>query len=156
MAEYYIRIGLASSKFKDLQNEETRKAYGKVATDLVVFCLGVITGKIDQFRTSFTQDIADAGTKFLTALQRTSTADQDEALQAFLFSLFNQKRCGEADKYTFLTFSFLVLYSFTERGTLRQCNTFTQFFSKTIFFARGAIFNRINSDARTEDKGFFE
>lgn len=131
-------------------------AYSKVATDLIVFCLGVITGNINQFETSFTQEIADAGIKFLAALQTTSTSDQDDTIQALLLSLFSQKRCGNANKYTFLSFSFLVLYSFTEDGVLQQCNTFSQYFSKTIFFARGAVFNRILSDAIREKKGLFE
>jgi hypothetical protein len=141
---------------KGLQNEGTQTAYSKVATDLVVFCLGVITGDIGEFKTSFTQEIADAGINFLTALQTTSIPNQDAALQSFLFSLFTQKRCGEADKYTFLAFAFLVPYSFSQDGSLQACNTFSQYFSKTIFFARAAIFNRITSDAKRENKGFFE
>ena len=83
-------------------------------------------------------------------------SDQDTALQDFLYSIFTQKRCGEADKYSLLAFSFLVLYSFTKDGNLQPCNTFSQYFSKTIFFARGAIFNFITAEAKREDKGFYE
>lgn len=127
-----------------------------MGTDLIVFCLGVITGDIKEFETSFNEEIGKAGAKFLTALQTTSTSDQDIALQDFLFSLFTQKQCGSPVKYTFLAFSFLVLYSFLEDGTLQRCNIFSQYFSKTIFFARAAIFNRIMSDVKEENKGFFE
>ena len=151
-----FRISLTSNKFRDLQNEKTRKAYSKVATDLVVFCLGVITGDITQFTTGFTQEISDAGAAFLKALQTTSISDQDTTLQDFLYSLFTQKRCGEADKYSLLTFTFHVLYSFTRDASLRPCNIFSQYLSKTIFFARGAIFNRITAEAQRENKGFFE
>lgn len=139
-----------------MQNDKTRKAYAKVGTDLVLFCLGVITGKIIEFKTSFNEEIAEAGTAFLVALQKTSTSDQDETLQTFLFSLFSQKRCGEADKYTYLTFAFLVPYSYSDSGTLRPCSVFSQFFSQTIFFGRAAIFNCITYDAKHEKKGFFE
>ena len=156
LADRSLRISLTTNKLKDLQNEKTRKAYSKVATDLVVFCLGVITGHITHFKTGFTQEMADTGSNFLSALQTTSIPEQDSALQAFFYSLFTQKRCGEADKYNLLAFLFLVLYSFTRDGNLRPCNTFTQYFSKTIFFARGAIFNQITAEAKQEDKGFFE
>lgn len=100
--------------------------------------------------------MASAGNNLMDALQRTSTSDQDSALQHFLFSIFNQKRSGLPDKYSFLAYSFLVPYSFTDEGTLRGCNIFTQFFSKLIFFGRGAIFNRITSEAERDNKGFFE
>jgi len=156
LTNHRSRIGISTNKLKELQNDKTRKAYAKVGTDLVVFCLGIITGEIDSFETSFSQDIAEAGTRFLTALQTTSTTDQDDALQSLLFSLFSQKRCGEESKYTVLAFSFIVLYSFTEEGMLQPCNTISQHFSKVVFFARAAIFNRIRSDAKQEHKGFFE
>lgn len=141
---------------KDLQNEKSRQAYSKVATDLVVFCLGVTTGDITQFKTEFTQEMADAGINFLETLQTTSTSDQDAALQDFLFSIFSQKRSSEADKYSLLAFCFLVLYSFMRDGNLQCCSVLTQAFSKTIFFARGAIFNVIAAEAKREKKGFFE
>lgn len=156
MADERVRVGLTSSKFKDLQNVDTRKAYSKVGCDLVCWCLGVITGQITEFKTSFDQATSDTGIEFLSALQTTSTDDQDGALQRFLFAIFSQKRVGEAIKYEFLPFSFLTLYSFTGEGVLRPCNMFSQYFSKTIFFARGAIFNRIMSDCVQEKKGFFE
>ena len=151
-----FRIGLSTNKLKDLQNDSTRKAYSKVATDCLVYCLGVITGDITEFKTSFTQEMADAADNFLTALQTTSTSDQDDALQSFLFSVFSQKRCGTPDKYSFLIYSFLVLYSFSEDGTLKPCNTFSQYNSKVIFFGRSTLFNRIMSDADRDEKGFFE
>lgn len=151
-----IRIGLSTKKLKDLQCEATRKAYSKVATDLVVFSLGVITGEIVEFQTSFTQEIADAGANFMTTLQTTSTSNQDAALQSLIYALFTQKRCGDANKYSFLAFAFLVPYSFREDGTLQPCNSFTQYFSKVIFFGRAAIFNSILDDAKRENKGFFE
>ena len=135
---------------------DTKKAYSKVGCDLVCWCLGVITGEIKEYPTSFDQDTSDMGTEFLIALQTTSTANQDLALQKFLFAIFSQKRVGEAVKYAFLPFSFLTLYSFTEEGVLRPCNMFSQYFSKTIFFGRGAIFNRIMHDVKEENKGFFE
>ena len=141
---------------KDLQNEKSRQSYCKVATDLVVFCLGVITGDITQFKTAFTQEMADAGVNFVKTLQRTSKTDQDAALQDFLYSIFSQKRSGEADKYSLLVFCFLVLYSFTKGGSLQCCSVLTQAFSKTIFFARGAIFNAIAAEATRENKGFYE
>jgi len=152
-----LRIGLSTAnKLKDLQNENTRKAYSKVGTDCILYCLGVITGEITDFKTSFADEMAEAGTNFLTALQTTSTSDQDDALQSFLFSLFNQRRCGPPDKYDFLVFSFLVPYSFLNDGTLRACGVFSQFFSKTIFFGRAAIFNRIMAESARDEKGFFE
>ena len=98
----------------------------------------------------------NTGQRLLVTLQTLSTEDQDNALQNFLFALFSQKRCGEADKYTFLSYSFLVLYSFTEHGNLRACNSFSQFFSKVVFFARGTMFNHIRAIAKRENKGNFE
>jgi len=140
-----------------MQNEDSRKAYCKVATDLVVYALGVIAGDIAEgLTTSFTTEMAEAGQRLITALQGPSTRNQSDALQAFLYTLFSQKRCGGVDKYTFLAYNFLVLYSFTGDGNLQPCNSFTQFFSKVVFFARVAIFNRITSDAERDHMGFFE
>ena len=156
MANLQFRIGLTTNKLKDLQNDATRKAYAKVGTDCVVYCLGVITGEITEFKTSFDEEIADAAANFLTALQTTSTSDQDDTLQSLLFSIFSQKRCGTPDKYSFIAYSFLVPYSFSEHGTLKPCNVFSQYNSKTIFIARSTIFNRIMSEAVRDELGFFE
>ena len=153
---FRFRLGLSSNKFNDLQNESTKKLYSSVGTDLVVFCLGVITGEIDGFKTTFTEEIADAGRKFLNTLHTTSISDQDEALQDLFFALFTQKRCGDADKYSLLAYAFLVIYSFSVDGTLKPCNIFSQYFSKVVFFCRGAIFNAITAQARAQNRGFFE
>ena len=111
---------------------------------------------VSEFETSINEEIAEAGTKLLATLQTTSISDQDAALQSFLFALFNQKRCRDANKYTFVAFSFLVLYSFSEDGTLKPCNVFSQYFSKVVFFARATIFNQIMEEVKRENKGFFE
>ena len=100
--------------------------------------------------------MVNTGNQLIASLQTLSTSTQHSALQEFLFSLFSQKRCGEADKYTFLAYHFLVLYSFTENGNLRACNSFSQYFSKVIFFARAAILNRITSVAVQKEKGNYE
>jgi hypothetical protein len=92
----------------------------------------------------------------LATLTTISIEEQDRTLQELFFALFTQKRRGDADKYTALAFSFLVLYSFTEDGMLRSCNYFSQYFSKAIYFARGAIFNSITAEAKAKDLGFFE
>lgn len=131
-------------------------AYCKVGADLVTYGLGVVTRDIKGSGTDFTPEMADAGRRLLAALQTLSTDNQYDSLQSFLFSLFNQKRSGEANKYTFLAYNFLVFYSFTEHGNLQPCNRFTQHFSKVIFFARTAILNRITSDATHNNEGFYE
>ena len=141
---------------KDLQVKESRTAYCKVGADLVTYGLGVIYGDIKESGTEFSLEMADAGWRLLASLQTLSTSAQDEALQSFLFSLFNQKRSGEASKYLFLAYNFLVLYSFTKHGNLQGCNRISQYFSKVIFFARMVILNCITSDAIRDDKGFFE
>jgi hypothetical protein len=147
---------VSTYKLKDLQVKESRTAYCKVGADLVTYGLGVVTGAIEDSGTEFTPEMTDAGLWLLGSLQTISTADQDEALQSFLFSLFNQKRRGDASKYSFLAYNFLVLYSFTEHGSLQSCNRLTQHFAKVIFFARAAILNRITADATREEKGFYE
>ena len=82
---------MTTSKLKGLQVEDTRKAYRKVAADLLTYCLGITTGDIEESKTTFTPEMADAGRTLLTSLQTLSTRDQDDALQSFLFSLFSQK-----------------------------------------------------------------
>jgi hypothetical protein len=151
-----FRIGVSTHKLKDLQAKESRTAYCKVAADLITYSLGVITGDIKGSAAELTSEMVDTGQRFLASLKKLSTGDQDDALQCFLFSLFNQKRHGETSKYAFLVYNFLVLYSFTKTGSLRTCNTFTQYFSKVIFFARAAILNRITSEATRDAKGFYE
>jgi hypothetical protein len=131
-------------------------AYAKVAADLITYTLGLIAGDIEGFETTVTPEVAAAGQRLVVTLRSTSTEDQDDALQQLFFSLFSQKRCGTTNKYTFPPYSFLVLYSFTEHGTLRPCNMFSQFFSKVIFFARAALFKKITAEANLEQKGFFE
>lgn len=146
---------MSAGKLKDLQDDKGISAYCKVAADLIVYALGITTGSIEA-KTSFTPEMVDAGEQLIASLQTLSIDAQQNALQEFLFSLFSQKRCGEADKYTFLTYHFLVLYSFTENGNLRACNSFSQYFSKVIFFARAAILNRIMSVAKQKAKGSYE
>ena len=151
-----FRIGVSSHKLRDLQVKESRTAYCKVAADLVTYALGVISGDIKELGTEFNLEMVNAGKRLLASLQTLSTDDQDDALQSFLFSLFNQQQRGEANKYSFLAYNFLVLYSFTDLGNLQYCSTITQYFAKVIFFARVAILNRITSDATRDNKGFFE
>jgi hypothetical protein len=151
-----FRLGVSTSKLKDLQEDKSRTAYCKVGADIITYCLEVTTGAVQEPKTTFSPEMADAGRGFMRSLMGTSTRNQDEAFQTFLFSLFNQKRTGQAKKYVFLTYTFLAIYSFTEHGNLRACANFSQFFSKVIFFARAAIFNKINSHAVQEKKGFFE
>ena len=143
-------------KLKELQIKDSRSAYCKVGTDLIVYALGVIGNDIKTFKTTFTDEMADTGRSFLKSLQMFSTLSQDRALRHFLFSLFSQKKCGEATKYDLLVYSFLVLYSFTEHGNLQACSDFSRYFSKVVFFARAAIFKRISSEAKGGNKGFFE
>lgn len=149
-------MGISSNKLKDLQDKATRQAYSLVATDLVVYCLGVIDGEISGFETSYTPEMASAAEELETALQTAGIDDQCEALQSFFFSTFSHKRRGKAEKYIFPPYSFLVKYAFTEDGSLQSCNRFTQSFSKIIFFARAAIFKHTISDSIRDNKGFFE
>jgi hypothetical protein len=141
---------------KDLQVKESRSAYCKVAADLVTYGLGVISGGIKELGVEFSDEMNDAGQSLLASLQTLAIGEQDIALQAFLFSLFNQQRRGEASKYSFTAYNFLVLYSFTEHGNIQNCNTISQYFAKVIFFARAAILNRITLDCARDDKGFYE
>ena len=148
---------MSSSKLKDLQQDNTRTAYCKVGADLTTFCLLVVTGKITEFeRIQYTPEMADAGRKLITSLRGTSTKVQDDALQAFLFSIFTQKRCGMADKFTFPAYSFLVIYSFTEDGNLRPCGYFSQYFSKAVFFGRLTTLKAIAAQVKRDCTGFFE
>lgn len=148
---------MSTHKLKDLQVNESRTAYCKVGADLVTYGLGVISGALnEELGTVYNPEMVDAGQRLLASLQTLSTSDQDDALQSFLFSLFNQQRHGEANKFSFLAYNFLVLYSFTELGNLQYCGTITQHFAKVIFFARVAVLNRIMSDASRDNKGFYE
>ena len=147
---------MSSHKLKELQGEGSRTAYCKVGTDLVVYALGIIGGEIERFKTTFTEEMAHTGKCFLESLQGLSVLSQDLALERFLFSLFSQKKCGEATKYDLLAYSFLVLYSFTEYGSLQACGNFSQYFSKVVFFARATIFKRILFETKGNNEGFFE
>lgn len=86
-AQRQFRIGVSTHKLKELQVSDSRSAYCKVGTDLVVYALGVVTGDIKGF--DLAPEIGDAGQKFLALLQTTSTRDQDDTLQLLLFALFN-------------------------------------------------------------------
>jgi hypothetical protein len=136
--------------------KESRTAYCKVAADLVTYGLGVTNGAIKELGAEFDAKMNDAGKRLLASLQTLATGDQDNALQSFLFSLFNQQRCGEANKYSFIAYKFLVLYSHTEHGNLQSCNAISQHFAKVVFFARAAILNQISSEATLNNKGFYE
>jgi len=151
------RVGVGGNKLKDLQIEKTRTAYCKVGADLVTFCLQVTGGDITGFEPmTFTPEMTAAGEKLEATLWKTSTRDQDEALQAYLLSLFTHKRCGSADKFVFPAYNFLIIYSFTEHGNLRPCGMFSQYFSKVVFFARAAIFKAITAQAKDKKMGFHE
>ena len=147
---------MSTHKLRDLQAKESRTAYSKVAADLVTYGLGVISGDVKDSGIECSVEMVNAGQRLLASLQTLSTDDQDDALQSFLFSLFNQQQRGDVNKYSFLAYNFLVLYSFTDLGNLQYCSTITQYFAKVIFFARVAILNRITSDATRDNKGFFE
>ena len=150
------RVGYTTSKLQGLGDDAIR-LYTKAATDLVVFALGVTTDSIAEWkRSAFSDEIRDAGTRFLAVLKTDSEDDKARSIQDLLYAIFTQKRTGCADKYTFLAFSFLVLYSFRREGYLDHCNSFTQGFSKLIWFARASIFKVITAEAKTKDVGFFE
>jgi len=150
------RVGYTTSKLQGL-GDDAIKLYTKAATDLIVFALGVTTDSIAEWKKSaYSDEIKDAGSMFLAALEAGSEDEKAKSLQALLFAIFSQKRTGCADKYTFLAFSFVVLYSFRREGHLDHCNKFTQSFSKLIWFARAAIFKVITGEAKAKDVGFFE
>lgn len=131
--------------------------YSNAATDLVVFSLGVTTDSISEWKkTGYSDEISVASSGFSDALKSGSDEEKAEALQTLFFAIFSQKRIGDADKYSFLCYSFLVLYSFRKEGHLDHCNTFTQHFSKLIWFARSAIFRAITGNAKMKKIGFFE
>jgi len=151
------RVGVSSSKLREMQDKDSRTAYCKVGADLTTFCLLIVTERITEFKQiQFTPEMADTGQRFIASLRKRSTDDQDEALQAFLFAVFSQKRCGAADKFSFAAYSFLVIYSFTINGTLRACGYFSQYFSKVIFFGRLAVLKAILAQVERENAGFFE
>lgn len=50
MTSLQFWIGLSTNKLKDLQNDDTRKAYSKVATDCVLYSLGVVAGGLPSSR----------------------------------------------------------------------------------------------------------
>ena len=149
-------MGYTTSKLQGL-GDEAVKLYTKAVTDLVVFALGVATDSIAEWkRSGYSDQIRDAGARFLAVVDTGLENEKADSLQALLFAIFSQKRTGNADKYTFLAFSFAVLYSFRKEGHLDHCNNFTQSFSKIIWFARASIFKVITGEAKTKDIGFFE
>jgi len=81
---------------------------------------------------------------------------QQDALQSLFYALFTQKKIGGQPKHRLVAYSFLTLYSYNVDGTLKACNSFTQYFSKVVFFGRAAVFNSIMSTCKAEDLGFFE
>lgn len=93
---------------------------------------------------------------FMSNIAEGTREELKDALQNLIFTIFNQKRIGTADKYESLVYSFLVLYSFCRDGNLNRCNMFTQYFSRVIWFGRVSIFNIITEDAEVDCAGFFE
>jgi len=149
-------VGYTTSKLQGL-GDSALATYSKATSDLITFALGVVTDDIAGWKKSiYSNEIKDAGFRFLAVLQNGSEGQKVEALQNLLFAIFSQKRTGNAEKYTFLSFSFLVLYSFKREGHLDHCSKFTQHFSKIIWFARAAIFKVITREAKDKDVGFFE
>lgn len=150
------RVGYTTSKLQGL-GDNSIMVYSKAATDLIVFTLGVVTDSITEWKRSvYSDEIKAAGLEFSAVLDAGLEDEKAEALQALLLAIFSQKRTGDSDKYTFISFSFLVLYSFRKEGHLDHCNFFTQHFSKLIWFARAAIFRAISGEAKVKHIGFFE
>jgi hypothetical protein len=119
--------------------KESRTAYCKAAADIITYGLGVISRGIKELGAEFKAEMNNAGKRLLASLQTLATGNQDNVFQSFFFSLFNQQRCSKANKYLFIAYNFLVLYSHMEHGNLQSCNTITQHFAKVIFFVRAAI-----------------
>lgn len=149
-------IGFTTNKLRALSAEGVRNYSGAVV-DLVVFILGVINDKFDNWKkTECNEEIQDAGMAFTDAVGSGTAEDMKDALQSLIFAIFNQKRVGLADKYSTAAYSFLTLYSFCKEGNLSRCNTFTQYFSRIIWFGRVSIYNAIKEEAQVEGLGFFE
>lgn len=131
--------------------------YSGALADLVVFTLGVISGSFDRWKkTIYNEEIEAAASSFVGTVDMGTEQDPKEALQSLIFAIFSQKRTGMADKYSSLVYSFIVLYSFCKEGHLNRCNTFTQYFSRVIWFGRVSIYNAIKKKTITTGLGFFE
>ena len=155
-ADGECRVGYTTSKLQGLGDDAIR-LYTKAASDLVVFALGVTMAAIPEWdRTKFSDEIKNASIRFLASLSTDSEDEQKESLQILFHSIFSQERTGSASKYSFLVYSFLVLYSFLREGHLDHCNKFTQSFSKLIWFARASIFKNITEEAKSANVGFFQ
>lgn len=122
-----------------------------------MFTLGVVNDSIDNWKkTIFNDEIEGAARVFMGEIGTGTDEDLKEALQPLLFAIFNQKRIGMEDKYSTLVYSFLVLYSYCKEGHLNRCNTFTQYFSRIIWFGRVSIYNAIKEEGEAKSLSFFE
>lgn len=149
-------IGYTTNKLRALSQEAVRN-YSGALVDLIVFTLGIINNSFDTWkRSTYNKEIEDAGFSFIGAIAAGTEQDLKDTLQSLILAIFNQKRTGTADKYSSLVYSFLVLYSFCKEGHLNRCNTFTQYFSRIIWFGRISIYNAIKEQARKTGSGFFE
>lgn len=131
--------------------------YSGALVDLVVFILGVVNDSFEKWKkTEYNEEIEAAAKEFAGAIGSGTTEDMKDALQSLIFALFHQKRVGGKDKYSSAVFSFLILYAFCKEGNLNRCNTFSQYFSRLIWFGRVSIYNTIKEEAQAEGLGFFE
>jgi len=146
--------GYSSSWFKQVEIG-TQKRYGKIAIDMVLFCIGLALGDFSRYSWKISKAQRLAVKAYIAAL-RTNRRDQtSETLQNLLYALFTQDR-GDSSRYTFTVYRFLILYSFREDGSLSKASVITQYISAIVFIGRGTIFKKIEQSMAYTNRGYFK
>ena len=121
---------------------------------MVLFSLGLALEKLEHYSQKVPPLQESAAASFLKELKNPNSTRAQDALQRFLLSIFTQDGQGSSH-YTFTAYKFLVFYSFRQGGSLSRSGVITQYFSKIVFFGRGAIFKEIHAKMKKKRCGFF-
>jgi hypothetical protein len=132
----------------------TQVRYGKVCTDMILFCIGLALGDFEDFQRPVSSALRSAAEQYVTTLG-SEEADEDQALQSLLHQLFTQD-CGSGSRYTLTIYQFLILYSFRQQGHLAKAGVITQYISAIVFFGRATFFNAIEESRNVTNDGFFK
>lgn len=133
--------------------QPTQERYGKVATDMILFCLSLALEEFEDYSHPVPPCQKLAAEEYVSALE--SGKGEIKALQDLLYTLFTQDR-ETSSQYALTVYRFLILYSFKQEGHLTNADVITQYISALAFLGRAAIYGAIRESMKQEKKGFFK
>lgn len=145
--------GYSTSWFRPVE-KSAQDRYGKICTDMILFCIGLAQGEFGDYSRSVSPSEKSAVDGYIAVLGSGEEESEALALQRLLWALFTHDR-RRSPRCDLTVYRFLILYSFRREGHLAKASVITQYISGIVFIGRTAILNEIKKSMDRKNRGFF-